>query len=111
MRFKQKTLIVVLISLFLVFVPCARVMADPSMMANEIYAEGIVLDVLICRPAGMVASMLGTTFFVVSLPFALPARSIHTTAKKLVVNPFKWTFIRPLGQFYWEDEGSGLSTD
>ncbi len=111
MRFKQKTLIVALISLFLVFVPCARVMANSSIMADEIFAEGIVLDVFICRPAGMVTSMVGTTLFVVSLPFALPARSIRTTAKKLVVNPFKWTFVRPLGQFYWENEGSGLPTD
>jgi hypothetical protein len=37
--------------------------------------------------------------FVVTLPFTLPSKSVHSAAKELVAVPAQYTFKRPLGQF------------
>jgi hypothetical protein len=65
---------------------------------DEPSGEGMVFDLLVLRPCGIVATVLGTTFFVVSLPFTLPTKSVKQAAKKLVAEPAKYTFARPLGQ-------------
>jgi hypothetical protein len=60
-------------------------------------AEGIAADVLLLRPVGFMAMVVGTVLFVISLPISLPTRSADVVAQKLVVNPAKYTFVRPLG--------------
>jgi len=35
---------------------------------------------------------------VVTLPLSIPTRSVDKAAQKLVVDPAKYTFVRPLGQ-------------
>ncbi len=59
----------------------------------------IPVDVLIIRPVTLVGTVIGTALFIVSLPFAIPSGSVKTTAQKLVAEPFKCTFTRPLGDF------------
>ena len=63
------------------------------------YAEDIPADVLIIRPVTLVGTVLGTALFIVALPFSIPSGSVKMTAKKLIVEPFKYTFTRPLGEF------------
>ena len=66
-------------------------------------ATAMVADVVIARPAGILAIVLGTAVFVVALPFAALSRSIEPVAETLVVAPFKFTFTRPVGDFScWE---------
>jgi hypothetical protein len=60
----------------------------------EMYADG-----LIARPLGLVASVVGAVVFVVTLPFTIPSKSVHSAAKELVAVPAQYTFKRPLGQF------------
>jgi hypothetical protein len=62
-------------------------------------AEDIPADVLIVRPLTLVGAVLGTVLFVVALPFSIPSGSVETTAEKLIMEPFKFTFTRPLGEF------------
>ena len=62
-------------------------------------AENIPVDVLIIRPIGLVGTVLGTALFIVALPFSIPSGSVKMTARKLIVEPFKYTFTRPLGEF------------
>lgn len=55
-------------------------------------------DLLIVRPLSLAATVLGTGLFVVSLPFALLAPDgAAATAQRLVVEPARYTFARPLG--------------
>lgn len=59
----------------------------------------IVADVLIVRPVGIVATVIGAAAFIVALPFSLPSGSVHETGRVLVAEPFKYTFARPIGDF------------
>jgi hypothetical protein len=61
-------------------------------------AEAIT-DVVIVRPLCLVATVIGTAFFVVSLPVAIPSKSVKETAQTLVVRPAQATFTRPIGDF------------
>ena len=54
-------------------------------------------DTLVVRPVCLVATAIGTSLFVVSLPIAAISRSIKRSAHVLVVIPAKATFTRPLG--------------
>ena len=66
--------------------------------AEDVSAEAMIVDGLLLRPAGIVATVLGTAVFVVTLPFSIPTRSVDKAAQKLVVDPARYTFVRPLGQ-------------
>ena len=66
---------------------------------DEDKGAGIIVDVLVARPAGLVATTVGSVFFVVALPFALMSDSVKPTANALVIKPAKATFTRPLGDF------------
>jgi hypothetical protein len=57
----------------------------------------IAADVLVVRPACLVATIVGSALFVVALPVAAASKSIKPTARALVVAPAKATFTRPLG--------------
>jgi hypothetical protein len=57
----------------------------------------VVADVVIVRPVCFVATVVGSVFFVVSLPISAIAKSVKTTADVLVVSPAKATFTRPMG--------------
>ena len=66
-------------------------------------AAAMVADVIIARPAGFVGTILGSAVFILALPFAALSRSIEPVAQTLVVDPFKFTFTRPVGDFSsWE---------
>jgi hypothetical protein len=66
----------------------AEVSTDPAM---------VVADVIVVRPLCFVATVVGSVFFVVSLPVAATSKSIKHTAHVLVVSPARATFTRPMG--------------
>ena len=66
--------------------------------AEDVSAEAIMVDTLLLRPLGFAATVVGTAMFVVSLPFSIPTKRVDKAAQKLVVEPAKYTFTRPLGQ-------------
>lgn len=70
------------------------------------YDEGLymTMDVLIVRPVGLAASVLGTAIFIVALPFSIPSGSVGATACALLITPGRYTFARPIGDFSpkWE---------
>ena len=72
--------------------------AAPAFAASsDIDAIDIVVDVVALRPIGIVSTIFGSAFFVVSLPFAAITNSIDTSFDLLVKDPFEYTFKRPLG--------------
>jgi hypothetical protein len=70
----------------------------PNDKAEDVSAEAMMVDTLLLRPLGLVATVVGTAVFVVSLPFSIPTKQVDKAAQKLVVEPAKYTFTRPLGQ-------------
>ena len=65
--------------------------------ANEGDPLDVIADVVIVRPLCLVATTIGSAFFVVCLPFAAISGSVKKTAQTLVVKPARATFTRPLG--------------
>ncbi len=59
----------------------------------------IIMDTAVARPVGLVALVVGSAFFIVAMPFAATSGSLNTTADKLIAEPFRFTFTRPLGDF------------
>lgn len=57
----------------------------------------MVADVILVRPLMLIATMVGTGAYVVSLPATLLGGNSEEAGKKLVVTPFKATFLRCLG--------------
>lgn len=61
-------------------------------------AVAMAADLLIVRPLGLVATVLGTGLFVLQLPLSLvQGEPPLDPARKLVVAPAQFTFSRPLG--------------
>jgi hypothetical protein len=58
----------------------------------------MALDASIGRPVGLAATAIGTTLFVLTLPFTAPSGSAPAAREGLVRTPARWTFKRPLGQ-------------
>jgi hypothetical protein len=66
--------------------------------AEDNGALAITADAIIARPACLVATIIGSALFVVSLPVAIPSKSVKKVADTLVGIPAKATFTRPLGE-------------
>ena len=65
--------------------------------SKEPTAAAMIADFALVRPLGIVACVLGTGFFIVSLPFSALGGNTKEVGKKLVKEPAQFTFARPLG--------------
>jgi len=74
--------------LFLVAVSiiCISAPAFGGDMGGEDVA--LVADILLVRPLGVAAVVIGTAVFIVALPFSIPSHSVALTAHYLIVEPF-----------------------
>lgn len=61
-------------------------------------ADLMAADLLLARPAGVVATVLGSAVFIVGLPFTLISGSTDQAAQQLLQQPAQYTFARPVGQ-------------
>ena len=59
--------------------------------------EQMGLDLLLVRPLSLVGTVLGIGVFVVSTPFCALAWNCVDPARRLVLEPAKYTFTRELG--------------
>lgn len=71
--------------------------AEPTVSGDR--GTDMAVDLVLMRPLGIVATVVGTVGFVVALPFTLPTGTTGDTAREWVAAPFEYTFNRPLGQF------------
>lgn len=67
--------------------------------ASDDKAINAIADVTLVRPGCFIATVIGSAFFVVALPFAAASGSVKETAHALVVAPAQATFTRPVGDF------------
>ncbi len=93
----SKVCVVIGVSASLVLAPLHA--ADTNSGGPAPSAEAMAADMLFIRPASLVATVLGTGLFVVSLPFSILGGNVDDAGTNLVLKPAKTTFIRPLGEF------------
>ena len=65
---------------------------------NKAPAESMIADFAVMRPLGIGATVVGTAFFIVSLPFSALGKNTGAAWDKMVADPFNFTFARPLGE-------------
>jgi len=88
----MKKTVALLLALIIIFTSSAVFAKDKPDAAN------IIGDMVLLRPLGVCTVVIGTAFFIVSLPIAVISQSTRQTAEVLVADPFKFTFTRPLGE-------------
>jgi hypothetical protein len=62
-------------------------------------SASVFFDIFILRPAGALACAGGLIGAVAAIPFMLIPNSEPTVVKTLIVEPFVYTFARPLGKY------------
>jgi hypothetical protein len=83
-----------------------------SAQAEEQQPSGVYLiDIILYRPLGFVATLTGSAVFVAISPLTAfaaispPHDAFEKTANLLIVKPGKYTFDRPLGVYYPDEDG------
>jgi hypothetical protein len=71
----------------------------PAFASEEPSAVAVAADVVLARPFCLAATVVGSVFFLISLPIAAMSHSVNRTAHVLVGKPAAATFTRPLGDF------------
>ena len=66
--------------------------------ASDSAAGRMIVDTFLVRPAMLVVTVVGAATWLVSLPFTALGGNIGEAGNTLVVNPAKYTFVRPLGE-------------
>lgn len=78
---------------------CAAIVlatTTPCFAANE-GPLATATDVIVVRPACLVATAVCSVLFVVALPIAAVSKSVKQTADVLITKPAAATFTRPVG--------------
>ncbi len=86
---------------FLLVVAAVVCVSAPAFGSGEDDAA-VLADVIFVRPVGLAAVVVGTALFIVALPFSIPSGSVEHTAQVLIVEPFNYTFLRPIGYPDWK---------
>jgi hypothetical protein len=93
-RLKRVFLISVVILLVIVNLYTAGWTEDKWNKDDPTTDELNIIDLLIARPIGIAAGIIGTGVFILSLPFTIPTGSVDEAAQMFVVKPFNFSFVR-----------------
>ena len=94
----KKCMVLVMAVVVVCTTPGFSAFAQDKDLEGEATGEGMIADFVLLRPLGIGATVVGTVFFIVSLPFSAPSGSVGVAFQKLVVEPATFTFARPLGK-------------
>ena len=95
---KQSTVLFTIVILVVVSFGTAATAQD-MLNEEERSAEKMTVDFILLRPAGFIATTVGSLLFVVSLPFSALGGNYKEAFEKMVKKPAKYTFKRRLGDF------------
>ena len=98
-KIAKKSLIIAMIAAMITMPLATNALAIEYWDAEDPTGGEMVFDFVVLRPVGLVATAIGSVFFVVSSPFAALGGNMDTAKEKLVKDPAAFTFKRPLGQF------------
>lgn len=76
----------------------APALAQESDSDSDISVVSIVGDFFILRPLGIATQILGASLFVITYPVSATMGNTDAVGKKLIDDPAKFTWGRPLGQ-------------
>jgi hypothetical protein len=85
----------------LALVLCVTMAVGPALAAaeEEDYSpEAMLVDAVFLRPMGLVATCFGSAVFILTLPFTIVSGNTSGVGEKLVGDPLRYTFQRPLGE-------------
>ena len=91
-----------MLALALAITPLPAGADDPNTVSGD-KGTDMLVDIVIMRPLGLAATVIGTALTIVALPFTIPTGSVGDSVREMIVKPAQYTFKRPLGQF---DDGS-----
>lgn len=97
-RWKKRPVAFIVLSVFLLTATVSPALAQDSEADSDITAASMIGDFFVLRPLGLVATILGTAFFFVTLPITAAAGNTEVAGEKLVKEPGGFTFNRPLGK-------------
>lgn len=96
----RKNIVIFLVAVSLMIIPFgSSAIAKPMEYPIENCAELMAADFLVARPMQFISLVTGTVFFVVSLPFSALGDNVDDAYQKMMVEPARMTFLRPLGVF------------
>jgi len=98
-RIAKKSLVIFLISMLLIAPLASTALAEEFFERQDPSGGMMIFDFVIIRPIGIVATAVGSVFYVISLPFSLLGGNSGEAIGALVTDPAAYTFSRPLGEF------------
>jgi hypothetical protein len=98
-KFVKQSIIALMITTLVVIPFGSSVLAQEYFESEEPEGGEMIYDFVIVRPIGIIATAVGSIFYVVSLPFSAWGDNVDAAREKLVKDPFNYTFKRPLGEF------------
>lgn len=98
-KIAKQSIVFLLIAVLVLISFSTSVLAGSQKLNNDISAEAMAADLLIVRPLGIVATVVGCAIFIVSYPFSALGGNTKVACQKLVKDPAKFTFKRALGDF------------
>jgi hypothetical protein len=95
MKLMKKLISLIVVTFLLLSFSVTPLVADelPEPSADEVAA-----DLLFVRPVALCSIVVGSAIYVVGLLFTIPTGNLGLAGRKLVVEPVKYTFAKPLGQ-------------
>ena len=100
MRNNAKSWVIFGVIAALIAVPFATsALAQEYFETREPSGGAMMYDMVVLRPVGVVATVIGSAFWLISIPFSAAGDNYDTATKKLVKEPAAFTFKRPLGEF------------
>ena len=98
-RIVKKSLIICMISILLIAPWASTALADEYFEREDPSGGMMIYDMCLVRPIGIVATAVGSVFWVISLPFSALGDNTDEATQALVKDPAAYTFSRPLGDF------------
>ena len=95
---KQSTILFIALSLITTAFGSVAMAQDQS-GEHERTGEKMAVDAVLLRPAGLLATALGSLVFIVSSPFSALGGNIKEAYEEMVKKPARYTFKRQLGDF------------
>lgn len=77
--------------------PAVASAEDNPVIDDAPTAEAMTFDLFIMRPLGLVGTVLGTAVYIVALPVNIITWNLVDPARRLVLGPAEYTFVRDLG--------------
>ena len=93
-----KYMVVLTVSFLLFFHLAPLALAEDHYESMGEKGGYMAADLVVLRPMGIIATAVGSLVYVISLPFSLSGGNQGKAFQKLVADPAKYTFERPLGE-------------